>query len=93
MEDAGSKKLWAEAVANVERLNGCPRHLFEFDGHEVKFGAKATCKKCGGTLDMLQVRQYVLGYEAAGGNANDVLPGFRQDDDRADKRRYFGAQD
>ncbi len=89
---------WAEAVANVEKLNACPRHHFEMTDEQVKagpaalFGGKLTCLKCNGRMDMLHVNQYVRGYMAAGGNANDIMPGYN-DDDRPTQRRFFRAED
>lgn len=62
--------------ANRERLDSCDRHLFEYE--KVQIGQKLACSKCKGTMQLTDAGWYVKGYEAAGGNADDVWPGFRK---------------
>ncbi len=100
MDDADRKRLWADAQANVEKLNACPRHHFEMTDEQVKggpgalFGAKLTCLRCGGRMDMLGVNQYVRGFMAANGNPNDILPGWNDDKTERTQRRFFrGSED
>lgn len=99
MDGADRQRLWAEAQANVERLNACPRHLFEMTDEQVNagpaalFGKKLECHRCNGRMDMIHVNQYVRGYEAAGGNANDILPGWNNDGHNETPRRFFRGED
>lgn len=98
MEDAGKPKvnfgeIYARVDENRKRLDACPRHLFEaLPLDQVAFGGKIECKKCKGKLELLAVNQYIRGYEAAGKNGNDILPGWREVDDPAapPKRKHFG---
>ena len=79
---------------NRDRLNACRRHRFPaaIEGIEqgvgAMFGGKSTCERCGGQLSLIELNQYVRGYEAGGGNGNEIIPGWRNDDEP--KRRYFG---
>lgn len=101
MDDADRKRLWADANANVEKLNACPRHHFVMTDEQVKggpgalFGAKLTCERCGGRMDMLGVNQYVRGFVAGGGNPNDIMPGWDNEpkDERSSRRFFKGEQD
>lgn len=72
-----SAALFAEVKANQARLDRCKRHLFELGPPPYRFGMKLTCQNCGGTIDAIKAFVYVQGYEAAGGDPNDVIPGFR----------------
>lgn len=74
-EEAGA--LLAEVKANQNRLDGCARHLFEIGEPPYQFGMKLTCQRCGGVIDAVKAFVYVQGYEAAGGDPNDVIPGFK----------------
>lgn len=100
MDDAGRKRLWAEAQANVDKLNECPRHHFEMTDEQVAagpaalFGAKLTCARCKGRMDMLGVNQYVRGFVAAGGNPNDILPGWNDEQNNGrTSRQFFRGED
>lgn len=67
--------VWQEVKANRAKLNGCKRH--HFDGGEIKkLGAKYICRHCGGTEGLSSIGDYIKGYEAAGGNADDIWPGW-----------------
>jgi hypothetical protein len=71
--------------ANRDLLDACPRHLFgpEVPGIEhgvgAMLGAKVKCNRCGGFMDLVALNYYVRGYEAAGKDGNDVLPGWREE--------------
>ena len=73
----------AKAQANNAKLNSCSRHLFDTEvpgiegGVASMFGRKMVCKKCKGEIDLLHLNQYICGYEAAGKNGNDILPGWK----------------
>ena len=87
----------ARIQENRDRLNACPRHLFDGpmpglgEGVGAMFGGKMECSKCKGTMDLLGINEYVRGYEAHGGNGNDVLPGWREDQPKGagNGRRFF----
>lgn len=68
-----NKKLLDKIRANSEKLKGCKRHLF--DGGRIPPGNKYTCMNCGGEIKGTDVLHYVAGYEAAGGEPDDVYPG------------------
>ena len=101
MDDAGKPKavdfgeLYAKINENRKRLDACPRHFFGPDvpgiegGVAAMFGRKIECRHCKGEMDLVALNYYVRGYEAAGGNGNDILPGWR-DEVNGPKRRYFG---
>lgn len=50
-------------------------------------GRKVQCKKCGGLMDLVHLNFYVRGFEAAGGNGNDILPGWKEEPGNG--RRFF----
>lgn len=97
MEDAGKPKInygeiFARVDANRKRLDACPRHLFDpLPLDSIRLGGKIKCKRCEGELDLVAVNFYIRGYEAAGKNGNDILPGWKDADDpkAPPKRRYF----
>lgn len=62
--------------ANRLKLDECKKHEFA-EIPELFIGVKLTCKKCGGKMDALQACQYALGFEAAGGDPNQIIAGFR----------------
>lgn len=69
--------ILAEVRANRARLEGCKRHRFEPPAL-VKLGLKLTCSACGGEMHLTDISYYIAGYEAAGGLADDVWPGYRK---------------
>lgn len=71
-----SKAILAEIKANRAKLDGCARHRFELGDPPYKFGQKFTCSNCGGTMDAVQAFRYCQGFKAAGGNPNEVIPGY-----------------
>lgn len=99
MEGAGEipsidyKGLFAKVRENRDRLDACPRHLFsKLYIEERALGQKAKCDKCGGSLALEYVNQYVRGYEAAGKPGNDIVPGWKEpgkDVTPTPKRSFF----
>ena len=84
------RELMEAAKANRDKLDNCPRHYFPELG-QIVFGAKAVCKKCGGSMDLVAVNYYVRGYEAAGRSGNDIVPGWKPDE--PPKRKFFKGPD
>lgn len=75
-------ELLAEIKANQERLNKCSRHRFDkLPNPPFRFRQKFKCQCCGGEMDALQAFAYALGYEAHGGDPNDIIANFRAEDD------------
>lgn len=73
-----SAKILAEIKANRERLDNCPKHAFDYpQDRALHFGEKLTCRNCGGVMDAVQAFRYCQGFEAAGGDPNEVIPGFK----------------
>lgn len=71
-----AKGLWAEVQENSRKVRGCKRHRF---GHEtVTLGMKINCENCGGFLRLTDIGQYIAGYEAAGGKAEDIWPAYAE---------------
>lgn len=77
------KAIFEAVRANRDKLDACRRHLFEGavpgieGGVGAMFGRKMECKACGGSMDLIAINHYVRGYEAHGGDGNDILPGWR----------------
>lgn len=69
-----AKRLWDEVKENIARLESCPRHQFE--AGTPALGEKIFCINCRGQMSHLDARQYLRGYQAAGGDADDVWPGW-----------------
>lgn len=103
MEDAGERPTfdaaaaWQRVCENRDKLDACPRHLFEELGAEtIRLGAKVKCTKCGGEIDLVKLNFYVRGYEASGANGNDILPGWKPEGSTAEvmvKRKFFSAEE
>ena len=60
--------------SNLDKLRSCQRHLF--GGDTLKLGERPTCKNCGGQMQITDIGQYIAGYEAHGGTADDIWPGY-----------------
>lgn len=91
--DAG---LLAQIQANNDTLNACPRHFFDFNvegGPAALFGKKAVCERCGGRLALTEINQYVRGYEANGGNGNDVVRNWKDTIPNETRRKFFGQSE
>lgn len=95
--DMNLKTTLADAMANVAKLDACPRHLFDthvpgIEGGVMQmFGKSMVCKKCEGKMDLLSINQYVRGYEAAGNSGNDILPGWKPSEEQ--RRKFFRSDD
>lgn len=70
-----SQKLFEQIKANSAALAACRRHRFEPSEPRQLFG-RVTCLHCGGTIQSTDVYHYIRGYEAAGGSADDIWPGW-----------------
>jgi hypothetical protein len=68
--------LWDQVKANIARLSACKRHRFE--ATSVHLGQKHPCLECGGKISLTDLGQYIAGYEAHGGSADDIWPGYRK---------------
>ncbi len=70
--------LLEEIKANQQRLDECKRHHFPTwpSGISRHLGLKVDCCNCGGQLDARMAASYTRGYAAAGGNPNDIIPGW-----------------
>jgi hypothetical protein len=70
-----ARAMWEEVKANQSRLDGCPAHRFDM-GEVVMLGQRIKCEACGGIMSLTDATMYVRGYKAAGGDPNNVWPGF-----------------
>ena len=68
--------LFAKIKENRRKLTACTRH--RIDPATYKFGKKMTCLNCGGEIDGPELLSYVRGYEAAGGDGEDIWPGINK---------------
>ncbi len=71
-----SQKIWDDVKVNRTRLDGCKRHLWLYE--KVTLGQPIKCEHCGGTMQLTDAGMYVRGYVAAGGNPDDVWPGWNK---------------
>lgn len=70
------QSIWEEVKENHRRWRSCPRHRFSTPEGGVTIGTKLVCECCGATADLVKISTYIEGYVAAGGNPDDVWPGF-----------------
>lgn len=68
------KQILAEIRANRAALKGCACHLFV--DQKCNLGKKVECSRCGGKMCLTELGGYMSGYAAAGGDPNDVWPGW-----------------
>lgn len=68
---------------NQRKLDCCPRHLFDNWPKGLTIGVRFVCSACNGNLDAINAYQYTLGYKAAGGNPEDIMPGWHKQFDAA----------
>lgn len=68
--------LLAEVKANAAKLAACKQHLMPLGEPPYKFGMHVTCSKCGGSMKAVDLFRYLQGYIAAGGDPNEVSPGY-----------------
>lgn len=71
--------LLAEVKANAAKLSSCAKHLMPLGEPPYKFGMHVECEKCGGSMKAVDLFRYLQGYIAAGGNPNEVSPGYWPD--------------
>lgn len=64
---------------NRDKLDNCKAHNFGDVPLPFTFGMKFTCANCGGEMKAVDAFRYIQGFEAAGGNPNKVLQGYRPD--------------
>lgn len=67
--------MLAEVRENLARLNGCKLHVFDPNGYQI--GQRKECLNCGGKMRLPAIGDYIRGYEAGGGGADDIWPGYR----------------
>ena len=62
---------------NFDKLNECKAHSFIVPPLlQLRPDARLKCRNCGGTLEVIAINFYTRGFAAAGGNPNDVFPGW-----------------
>ena len=61
---------------NRAKLDGCKKHHWTYE--KLTLGQPLVCDNCGGTTQITDAGWYVQGYVAAGGNADDVWPGWKK---------------
>ena len=71
------KKLWDQAKANGAKRRACTRHRFD-PMTNYQLGQIQVCLNCGCNLRGPDVMFYIEGYEAGGGNADDICLGYRE---------------
>lgn len=67
--------LLAEVKANQAKRNGCSLHQFDVP-EEIKLGQYYYCKNCGWKTRLPEISHYARGYQAAGGNPNEIMKGI-----------------
>lgn len=75
-----SRAILLSIRENRSKLNSCPRHKFDISAVEwsaLRIGQELVCKRCGGNMQARMAFEYTNGYEAAGGDPNDIIEGFR----------------
>lgn len=67
-----------EIKANQKRLDQCKRHHFPSWPQNISthLGLKVDCCNCGGQMDARMAASYTRGYAAAGGDPNEIIPGW-----------------
>jgi hypothetical protein len=73
---AAHAMIYEEIKENQARLDACKKHHFPTFPERVEFGMKLDCSKCGGSMNAVHAFAYTQGYVAAGGNGNDIIPGW-----------------
>ena len=73
------REIMFSVKANHSKLLNCVAHQFPAQA-EYGLGCKLTCTRCGGEMRLTDIATYLRGYAAAGGNPEDVLPGWGQKD-------------
>jgi hypothetical protein len=80
------KERYRLAVANQHLLAECPKHRFDILGDEFIYsdgvpvgiapGSRFFCSVCNGKMPALEASRYAQGYKAAGGDPNEIIPGY-----------------
>lgn len=60
-----AKRLMERVKRNHATLNGCPRHEFALPDPPDLTVRKVRCARCGGEVDVIKARWYLLGIEHA----------------------------
>lgn len=73
-----AQKLWAQVKENALALERCKAHKFEgFAENWWRMpNMRLRCVNCGGEMCANDALHYVRGYQAAGGNGDDVIKGW-----------------
>lgn len=92
-DDAGERDVDFQAKLEAIRLNrnmlnSCPRHSFGQFG-VAYLGATLKCHRCGGEMDLVAISHYIRGYEAHGGNGNDILSAWKEPGENVKPKRSF----
>jgi hypothetical protein len=77
MDAIDHKQILENVKANRKLLDDCRKHSFIWPSVPLMFKLKLECSNCGGRMDALEAAQYTRGFEAAGGNPNEIIEGFR----------------
>lgn len=83
------KGILAEIRENSRKLAACKRHTFSVSA-PLRLGHKMTCVHCGGQMNIVDIGYYIDGYEAAGGDADDVWHGYHKS--REERRARIAAK-
>jgi len=70
------KEKFERIKENRNKLNACPCHKFDLPSPPYKLGFKWTCLNCGGEMKGEAIFEYINGYVAAGGDANNIVEGW-----------------
>lgn len=70
------RTLWEKVKANRRAVEACQRHRFAPNG-PILPGRGLVCLACNGSMQLTEIGAYIRGYEAAGGDANDIWPNYR----------------
>jgi hypothetical protein len=64
---------------NLKKLKSCKRHNFGIfkPTSGALYNVRYTCKNCGGEMKLGDIWKYISGYEAGGGNSEDILRGLK----------------
>lgn len=77
IDNSKTGELLAKIKANRKLLDGCLRHKFDIGEPPYRLGMQLHCLNCNGKLDAVQAYAYARGYEAAGRDPNEIIPGFK----------------
>ena len=76
MTEEQGQAMWQQIRENQNKLDACPKHLFKLTSPPWPPFTKVKCENCGGEIDRRRILDYVQGYIAAGGNPEDIVPGW-----------------